>query len=89
MIYKRATRILESQGITDIEIVKRLYGAAPEYKAAIRQHSTCFPTATQAVQAVLHGFRPCRVHEGESHVCQHVPRGRALQEAIEKQEKQQ
>lgn len=58
MIYKRATAQLEKAGVQNIQIVKRLYGASPENIMFDRQQSQCFKTPSEAVQAVLAGFRP-------------------------------
>ena len=60
MIYKRATAKLRAAGIEDIDIVKRLYGAAPENILFEQQTSQCFPTPEAAAQAVIAGFRPTK-----------------------------
>ena len=58
MVYKRATKKLRDAGIQDIQIVKRLYGAAPENIMYERQTSRCFASPALAVEAVIAGFRP-------------------------------
>ena len=58
MIYQRATKKLHDAGITNINIVKRLYGATPHLIGARKQQSTCFKTPELAADAVLAGFRP-------------------------------
>lgn len=58
MTYKRATKKLRDAGIEDIDIVKRLYGPAPENIRWERQTSSCFKTPDEAAQAVIDGFRP-------------------------------
>jgi len=58
MIYKRATQQLRAAGIANIVIVKRLYGAAPEFTDCHQQQSRCFKTPQEAATAVLDGFRP-------------------------------
>lgn len=68
MIYKRATQQLRAAGIMDINIVKRLYGASPEHTEWERQQSQCFKTPSEAVSAVLAGFRPIRGFADESMV---------------------
>ena len=65
MIYQRATKQLQAAGINDIQIVKRLYGAAPECVLWERQHSQCFKTPAEAVNAVLAGFRPRHILPSE------------------------
>ena len=61
MTYKRATKKLLAAGITDILIVKRLYGAAPECLNWERQTSRCFATPDEAANAVIAGFRPTHI----------------------------
>lgn len=58
MIYKRMTQKLKEKGVDNIVIVKRLWGATPEYVDAKRQRSTCFKTPQLAYDAVISGFRP-------------------------------
>ena len=65
MIYKRATKQLRAFGIDDVVIVKRLYGAAPEFTDCPRQRSQCFKTWQDAVEAVVQGFRPTRLRQGQ------------------------
>lgn len=60
MIYKRATKRLLNSGIEDIQIVRGLWGAAPENVMYERQHTRCFPSADEAATAVIDGFRPTR-----------------------------
>jgi hypothetical protein len=61
MIYKQATKKLRDAGVDHIVIVKRLWGASPEDKRAIRQTSLCFESWQEAVKAVLDGYRP-KIH---------------------------
>jgi hypothetical protein len=58
MIYKRATQQLRNHGILDLVIEKRRFGATPMNPAWARQQSRCFKDATEAVNAVLSGYRP-------------------------------
>lgn len=69
MVYKRATQKLLSAGIANIQIVKRLYGAAPEHILYQQQRSQCFKTPQEAVKAVLEGFRPTEVKEQHGKDC--------------------
>lgn len=58
MIYKRATRAVEEANINHIQIVKYLWGPAPEDTRAMKQTSRCFDTWQAARDAVLEGYRP-------------------------------
>lgn len=58
MIYKRATKALKDAGIDHIQIVKYLWGPAPEDTRATKQTSRCFDTWQKARDAVLDGYRP-------------------------------
>lgn len=58
MICKRATQALQDAGIENIQIVKYLWGPAPEDTRAKKQSSRCFDTWQKARDAVLGGYRP-------------------------------
>lgn len=64
--YKRATKQLQSAGITDIQIDKSLYGATPHLIGVRRQVSQTFKTPELAVAAVLAGFRPTNGDEPQA-----------------------